>query len=88
MLSGGENSRSNVSSGTELNAVIVYALSNTGHASDHETRGTGRSCVNVVDIFPGKIAEVRVNLSAVDLDVLVIVSRLSESLELGDTSGR
>lgn len=86
MLSGGEK---RVSRRTTKNSLtyVRNALRNTSHASNEETRVSG-SCSSVGDIFPGNVSEVRVNLSAVDLDVLVIVSSLSESLELGNTTGR
>jgi hypothetical protein len=86
MLSGGEKT---VSCSTTSNSsrIVVCALRNTGHASNDEARGSG-SCRSVRDIFPRNISEVRVNVSAVDLDVLVIVSSLSESLELSNATGR
>lgn len=87
VLSGGEK-RVGRCSCTNSTGMISNALANSGHAREDETRGTGRSCGSVVDILPGSCTEVRVDLSAVNLDVLVVGSSLSESLELVNTSSR
>lgn len=67
--------------------VVVDALADSCHAGEEEARGTSRGG-GVVDVFPGSVAEVRLNASAVDFDVLIIGRSLRETLELGNTSGR